>query len=167
MLKGLNLQKKKTSPLLKPMSEQDFEEYKSYTINHYAMEKVKAGLWTVAEAMEKAEEQFQRLLPNGLNSTNHYLWSIVNEEKDVMGWLWVYIDREHPLKDAFIYDIGLYEAYQGQGIGKWVLKTLEEEAEELGVKKLSLHVFAHNKTAIRLYEKMNYEVTDLHMSKRL
>ncbi|RCK13099.1 GNAT family N-acetyltransferase [Bacillus licheniformis] len=65
-----------------------------------------------------------------------------------------------------IYDFGLYEAYRGQGIGQQALAVLEEEAKQLGVKKLSLHVFAHNKKAKRLYEKMNFETTDLHMSKR-
>ncbi len=59
-----------------PMTEEDFKTYHAYSIQHYAMEKVKAGTWTVAEAMEKAEEQFAALLPNGIETNNHHLWSI-------------------------------------------------------------------------------------------
>ncbi|MGR3208913.1 GNAT family N-acetyltransferase [Bacillus glycinifermentans] len=158
---------KKSKVRLTPMSDKDFTAYRSYSIEHYAMEKVKAGTWTLAEALEKAEEQLRKLLPNGKESTNHRLFSIINENKDVIGWLWVYADPHHPQKEAFIYDFGLYEAYRGHGNGRQALLALEEEARRLGIEKLSLHVFAHNKTARRLYEKMNFEVTDLNMSKRL
>ncbi|MFN2744971.1 MULTISPECIES: GNAT family N-acetyltransferase [Bacillus] len=164
----IDLSKQKRNPVfLTPMSEDDFRTYQTYSIQHYAMAKVKAGTWTIAEAMEKSEEQLKTLLPDGTATINHYLWSIVNENKDVIGWLWLYADPYHPQKEAFIYDFGLYEAYRGQGNGQQALKALEEEAKQLGIKKLSLHVFAHNKTAKRLYEKMNFETTDLHMSKRL
>ncbi len=163
----LNKQRKKPAILLTPMSQEDFRTYQTYSIEHYAIEKVKAGTWTVADALEKSEEQFKSLLPDGTATINHYLWSIVNDNKDVIGWLWIYADPHHPQKEAFIYDFGLYEAYRGQGNGQQALKALEEEAQQLGIKKLSLHVFAHNKTAKRLYEKMDFEITDLQMSKRL
>ncbi|WP_326182633.1 GNAT family N-acetyltransferase [Bacillus sonorensis] len=152
---------------LSPMSKKDFTAYSTYSIEHYAIEKVKAGTWTAAEAVAKAEEQIQQLLPNGTETANHHLFSIVNEQGEVMGWAWFYADPHHPLKEAFIYDLGLYEAFRGQGNGQQALAALEEQAKRLGVKKLSLHVFAHNKTARHLYEKMNFEVTDLNMSKWL
>ncbi|GIN52930.1 putative N-acetyltransferase YycN [Bacillus paralicheniformis] len=163
----LNKPRKKPAIRLMPMTEEDFKTYQVHSIQHYAMEKVKAGTWTVAEAMEKAEEQFAALLPNGIETNNHHLWSIMDDSEDAAGWLWLYADPHHPQKEAFIYDFGLYEAYRGQGIGQQALAVLEEEAKQLGVQKLSLHVFAHNKKAKRLYEKMNFETTDLHMSKRL
>lgn len=69
----LNKPRKKPAIRLMPMTEEDFKTYQVYSIQHYAMEKVKAGTWTVAEAMEKAEEQFAALLPNGIETNNHHL----------------------------------------------------------------------------------------------
>lgn len=65
---------------LSPMSKKDFTAYSTYSIEHYAIEKVKAGTWTAAEAVAKAEEQIQQLLPNGTETANHHLFSIVNEQ---------------------------------------------------------------------------------------
>jgi len=37
----------------------------------------------------------------------------------------------------------------------------------MNVKKISLHVFAHNERAIHVYNSLGYEKTDYYMSKRL
>jgi len=53
--------------------------------------------------------------------------------------------------------------------GNWqaseAMRALEGKVKELGLNKISLHVFAHNSAAIRLYEKVGYEVTNLFMAK--
>jgi RimJ/RimL family protein N-acetyltransferase len=46
--------------------------------------------------------------------------------------------------------------FRGLGIGKQILITLREYAALLGVKTLSLTVFATNSKAIKLYEKVGF-----------
>lgn len=39
--------------------------------------------------------------------------------------------------------------------------------QELGMKKIGLHVFGHNKVARGLYEKLGYETTNVVMAKTI
>ncbi|MGK9430866.1 GNAT family N-acetyltransferase [Bacillus atrophaeus] len=152
---------------LKPMEEREFQAFCAYSNQHYAKEKVTAGTWTEEEADEKAKAALHQLLADGLQTQHHRHWTITRNETESIGWLWLYIDPTHPQRAAFIYGFGLYEPYRGQGLAKQALAALDVKAKELGVKKLSLHVFAHNETARRLYELTGYTETDISMSKEL
>jgi ribosomal protein S18 acetylase RimI-like enzyme len=71
---------------------------------------------------------------------------------------------ENPRR-AFINDFVIEPQFRGQGFGKQTLQALDTKMEEMNVESITLHVFAHNATAINLYEKMGYEVTNLYMRK--
>ncbi|MFS1512098.1 GNAT family N-acetyltransferase [Chengkuizengella sp. SCS-71B] len=148
------------------MSAVHYEKFISHSIDHFANEKVKAGTWSQEEALNKSKETFERLLPQGLNTNLHHLLSIVNEEKTI-GWLWYFFDDSKLQKEAFIYEFYLDEEHRGKGYGKDSLIALEKMSKEKGIEKISLHVFAHNERAINLYKKMNYEPTDISMSKKI
>jgi len=68
-------------------------------------------------------------------------------------------------QQMFLYDILINEKYKGKGFGTQTMEKLEEKAKELKCDKISLHVFAHNNSAISLYKKMGYKITNLMMSK--
>lgn len=69
--------------------------------------------------------------------------------------------------EGFIYDFIIYKPYQGQGYGKQAMKETEIIAKELGMNKIGLHVFGHNKVARGLYEKLGYEITNIKMVKSI
>ncbi|ASN06761.1 GNAT family N-acetyltransferase [Virgibacillus necropolis] len=151
-----------------PMTQDDFAHYTSKSILVYADEKVEAGTWTKEEAPEKAEKEFERLLPEGLDSENQFLYAITKiEDKKKVGWLWYRFDPSHRQKEAFIFDIFIFDELQGQDYGKAALQELDDHALANGIEKISLHVFAHNRRAINLYEKLDYEAKDIIMSKLL
>lgn len=151
-----------------PMTQDDFAQYTSRAIEYYAEEKVKAGTWNNEKALEKSSHAYQTLLPDGLESTHHYLYAVLtSDNRQKVGWLWVKFDEKHPQKEAFIYDFLIFEDNRGNGYGKAALVALDDLASKRGIRKLSLHVFAHNKKAIQLYEKLNYQPTDINMSKWL
>ena len=52
--------------------------------------------------------------------------------------------------------IGVTQGYVGQGLGTRLLGQLEKWARAQELHKLELTVMAHNKAAIRLYEKMGF-----------
>ncbi|NDI34108.1 GNAT family N-acetyltransferase [Chengkuizengella sediminis] len=149
-----------------PMTAVHYEKFTSHSINHFANQKVKAGTWLQEDALNKSKETYEHLLPQGLNTNLHYLLSIVNEGQTI-GWLWYFFDDSKLQKEAFIYDFYIYEEHQGRGFGKSSLSALDMLARDKGIKKISLHVFAHNKRAKQLYEKMGFEATDISMSKVL
>ena len=59
------------------------------------------------------------------------------------------------------------EKFRGKGYGKQAMLLIEEQASELGLKSLGLHVFAVNTVARNLYESVGYEASSLNMTKKL
>lgn len=149
------------------MTQEAFARYYEHSIQKYAAEHVKAGNWSKEEAEPNARKQFEQLLPEGINTAGNFLFTIENEQKDSIGQLWVHISEKQEENHSFIYDIKLGENHQGRGYGKATMQALEEFAKERNVSQIGLHVFAHNKRAITLYEKMGFEMTDLVMKKHL
>lgn len=149
---------------LVPMQQEDFEPYLERDIREYAEEHVRNGNWKPAEALERSRKEHQQLLPDGLQSKNQYLFSIVDAGSDQkLGVLWVHIENNQ----AFIYDFRIEEAQRGKGYGKQALLALDGKLKSLNVKSVGLHVFGDNLTAQELYKKMGYQVTDMHMRKIL
>ncbi|WP_081829215.1 N-acetyltransferase [Geomicrobium sp. JCM 19037] len=65
----------------------------------------------------------------------------------------------------FIYDISLSPEHQGKGWGKQTMQEVERLATKMGISRLGLQVFGHNDVARRLYEKLDYEETNIIMKK--
>jgi len=55
--------------------------------------------------------------------------------------------------------IAIKRGFGGIGIGTEMMKTLEEHARKIGLKVLTLSVFANNQHAINLYRKMGFVET--------
>jgi ribosomal protein S18 acetylase RimI-like enzyme len=68
---------------------------------------------------------------------------------------------------AFVYDFLIYEEFRRRGYGKQAMLALEATVKELGIDKIALHVYAHNRVARVLYEKAGYEITGISMTKKL
>ncbi|MEC1627089.1 GNAT family N-acetyltransferase [Bacillus mojavensis] len=152
---------------LEDMTVEEFKAFRGMSVQNYAKQNIASGTWTEKEAIEKAEQAYEKMIPDGRNSSNHNFCNITNEQGERIGWLWLYADPLHPQKEAFIYSFGLYEAYRGKGLAQLALQTLDERAREMGVERLALHVFAHNETAVYLYQKMGYAMTNIRMRKQL
>ncbi|MEG2985817.1 MAG: GNAT family N-acetyltransferase [Peptostreptococcaceae bacterium] len=150
--------------ILREMASNEFEEYLDNAISIYAKEKIESGNWTKDEAFLRSKSEYNKLLPNGVNSDNNHLFSIINETNEVIGMIWL---NEKENSSSFIYDININENYQGKGYGYRAMKEIEGVAKTLGLDKIDLHVFGHNEIAINLYEKLGYKATNIMMSKKL
>ncbi|GED66007.1 GNAT family N-acetyltransferase [Lysinibacillus sp. FSL M8-0216] len=148
---------------LKPMNHEEFKQYISYAIEDYAKDKIASGNWSEDEAIDLSRESFERLLPNGEKTENNHLSSIFHDDI-LVGMIW--ISQKTP-NEGFIYDFVIFEQYQGQGYGKKAMKEAEIIAKQLGMNKIGLNVFGHNKIARGLYEKMGYEITNITMAKTI
>jgi ribosomal protein S18 acetylase RimI-like enzyme len=146
------------------MQQSDFEPYLERGIHEYAADHVRNGNWTAEEALEKSRKQFEELLPEGVNSKDQFLYSIVDEEtSNKMGLLWVQVRSQN----AFIYDFIIDEEFRGKGFGKQALTAMDEELKSMNVKSVGLHVFGDNHNAQELYKKMGFLITGMHMKKKL
>lgn len=153
---------------LVPMDESAFQSFLKQSTADYAEEKVQAGAWDADTALAQAQESMNRYLPQGLNTEGAYFYSVVEDASGTQaGYLWVNVTEKRGVREAFIYDIYIFEPFQGRGYGKQTLLLLDEEARKLKVAKIGLHVFGHNERAFGLYKKMGFQVTDITMSKTL
>lgn len=148
------------------MSEAAYDAYLPEAIDEYAAEKVKAGTWAEVEAVERSTADYAELLPDGIQTKQHYLFSIIEEtEQAPVGMIWFQVSEEIQGRTAFIFDFKIEDAHQGKGYGRQAIEMLEQVARRMNIKKIKLHVFAHNTRAIHLYERTGFVTTDLHMEK--
>jgi ribosomal protein S18 acetylase RimI-like enzyme len=150
------------------MTEPEYLLYRRRAIRNYAAEKTKAGNWPAEAARKLAERDYDELLPNGQASPNQHLFSIVDESSGVrVGVLWFGLIDPAPVREAFLFDFMIYREFCRRGYGSQALQALEAKVKELGLDRISLHVFGHNQSALALYQKMGYAITNINMCKRL
>jgi ribosomal protein S18 acetylase RimI-like enzyme len=152
---------------LRKMSQQEYTDYLSTAVVNYADEKIKGEGLTQEHATKLAQESYAAQLPQGLETQNQFLFSVVdNADGKVIGMVW-FASKQAPKPHAFIYDISLNADNRGKGLGKQLMKLTEAEVQRLGLKSIGLHVFGHNTTAISLYEKTGFRTTNRIMVKDL
>ncbi|MBC7420589.1 MAG: GNAT family N-acetyltransferase [Bdellovibrio sp.] len=151
---------------LRKMTPAEFLDYMEYAVDNYAVEKQKGEGLTQAEAQKVSKESYAKLLPQGLESKDQFLYSAIEKSTHrAIGILWMAkkLNGEKPY--VFIYDIELLPEKRGQGLGKQLLSLMEVEAKKLGCVSVGLHVFGHNAAAVALYEKSGFETTSRMMKK--
>jgi ribosomal protein S18 acetylase RimI-like enzyme len=148
------------------MTQPEYDAFLARTIPEYAADNVRAGYWAEAEALERSRNEFARLLPQGLQTPEHYLYTVHADEVPV-GMVWLKANLDRPTKSGFIFELYINESQRGQGFGKQAMLLIEEQARELGLQSLGLHVFAVNAVARKLYETVGYETSSLNMTKKL
>jgi len=148
------------------MTQPEYDVYLKHLIPDYAADNVRAGYWDESEALEKSRQQIESLLPQGLQTKDHYIYTLVDGEQAV-GMIWLRAQLDRAVKSGFIFDVVVDEKFRGKGYGKQLILLIEEKARELDLKSIGLHVFAYNKVAKNLYESLGYEISSLNMIKKL
>jgi len=152
---------------LTPMTPAGFDAWLAHAVGDYADDKIRSGAWLPDEALERSRLEFAALLPDGLATRDHHLYTLEDEAAGkAVGMIWVaVVSWGKPM--AFIYDIVVDEDERGKGYGKQAMLALEDVVRGLGLDSIGLHVFGHNAIARDLYLKVGYEITDINMVKKL
>lgn len=150
---------------LRAMELDEFQKYISFAVNEYAEEKIQAGTWQRNDALANSEQTYNRLLPNGLETSGNYFYSIY-DDSNIISYIWVGNDNENE-SNAFIFDFEIYKQYQNNGFGSKAIILAEKEAKNMGFSSIGLHVFGSNQRAIHVYQKCGYGITDIKMQKEL
>lgn len=144
---------------LRPMTQQRFEQFIGEGIERYAQSLFAAGGYSSIDAARShSVRQHEQLLPDGLQSDGHVLWSAFDpaHPTEEVGILWV----EEREGYGFIYDIAVDPAHQRKGWGTRMLRVAASEMFRTGRDSLWLNVFGHNDDARRLYEREGYVVRE-------
>jgi len=65
------------------MTQPEFDLYLTHLIPDYAADNVHAGHWDESEALEKSRQQIESLLPQGLQTRDHYNYTLVDGDQAV------------------------------------------------------------------------------------
>ncbi len=151
---------------LSNMSEQDYQRFFETTVSDYAEENVQAGYWCAADALERSRKELLRLLPDGVRTKGHRLYTVHDPSSgQAMGHVWIRVEEGLGGLTGFIFAIYLEKDLRGRGFGKATMKELDQEAGRLGLRALVLHVFSTNKVALHLYERSGYQTRSVNMVK--
>ncbi len=152
-----------------PMPQDEYDSWRAASIADYAEENITSGRWTREDAQLKSEQEFSRLLPYGLSTRDNYVYSLVDETtSERVGMIWfARVNEEAGRGHAFLYDFRIDEGHRRKGYGTQALRQLDYRVRAMGMKAISLHVFAHNRAARDLYLKAGYAETNVIMAKEL
>lgn len=153
---------------LEPMAQARYEAWLEATMRDYAAEKVASGNYPDdGSGLERSRKEFDELLPQGLQTPNHEIRSMVDEAGQDVGYVWFTIEDRPPGRVVFIYDIAVDPAFRRRGHAQDALAAVEDYAREHGCIGVMLHVFGSNTGARALYLKAGYEETNILMLKRV
>lgn len=70
-------------------------------------------------------------------------------------------------KTGSILELVVKSSIRGQGIGKILLEKMEEYFKSINCKRINIEVFGPNEKGLNFYEKNNYIVRDMIVSKKI
>jgi ribosomal protein S18 acetylase RimI-like enzyme len=153
---------------LKPMQATTYPVYLEAAIKGYAEENVASGRWSQSGALERSREDFESLLPQGLDTPDNFLHEILDEDNGpISGYVWFALERKHGACTAYIYDLEVKPEVRRRGIAYRALQVVERLAAAAGATSIGLNVFANNIGAQALYQKLGYAPTNINMRKSL
>ena len=154
--------------ILQPMSDEVFAEYLEGAIASYAKSNVDSGNWPADEALEYSRADHDKLLPQGAQTPDHYLFEIKEAPGGTtVGTVWFAVLEARHVRTAFVYDLRIGEEHRRHGHATAAMEQVERHVREMGATRLGLHVFAFNSGAQALYEKLGFEVLSHNLQKTL
>jgi ribosomal protein S18 acetylase RimI-like enzyme len=153
---------------LRPLRAGEYAGWRERSAERYAADMAENGGFDGQAARSKAERDFDRTMPNGLDTPGQHVWVIEDEGGVAVGTVWLG-ERDTPDEGrvAFVYEIRIDEGRRGRGYGRAAMVMLEDEARALGHDRIDLNVFGGNEVARGLYRSLGYEERAVMMGKRL
>lgn len=112
--------------------------------------------------LEKAKKQNGKIYLSVENNTVVGLVIGIIEEKDEIDKL----TNTCP-KTGLVLELIVNNKIRGNGIGKTLLTKIEDYFRNVGCQKVNIEVFGPNKKGLNFYEKNNYIIRDIIVSKKL
>ncbi|NUP48032.1 MAG: GNAT family N-acetyltransferase [Catenulispora sp.] len=149
---------------LDPLAASEFPAWKALSASGYADSQVRSGHWTAEVAAELAAQEFQALLPEGLETPGHHVWVARDAETVArVGTLWIMMRPRGGRQEAYINDVRVDADRQGGGYGRAIMEAGAEAAKKLGADVVALNVHGFNDRAYNLYKSLGYQVANRHM----
>lgn len=155
--------------VLASMSDAEFSHYLAVAIPDFAQGKIESGQWAAAEALELSRKVYAELLPQGLATPEHFLFTVRDDAANpqAVGMLWFAAQDRGGQRVAFVYDVSIDPEHQRKGHASKAFAAMEVEVRKHGLAGIALHVFGQNSGAQALYHKLGFVTTNVNMFKQL
>ncbi|MBK8049573.1 MAG: GNAT family N-acetyltransferase [Anaerolineales bacterium] len=153
---------------LQALEPSEFDEYKHYLVEDYAMEIMLNFDVPLDEARITSATEIDAMLHDERPTKRQNVYKIVRADDaqgSRIGNLWLEVNTSRGR--CVVQDIYLEGGFRGQGLGRQTLDLVDNLMREQGIQRIRLHVAANNAAARALYEKQGYEVVRLTMQKVL
>ena len=130
--------------------------------------------WHTQILLPQYREEMFKIDKNKVDKQNGKIYLYV--EKNVVEGLIIGIVEEKDeidkltndcAKTGSILELVVKSSIRGQGIGKILLEKMEEYFKSINCKRINIEVFGPNKKGLNFYEKNNYIVRDMIVSKKI
>lgn len=149
-----------------PKTKAEMERFFKVSIEDYAQGLSKAYDKDINETRARSKNDIEQLFKTERENETHKVLAVIAEDGQTeLGGIWYMENTEN--KDAYIFQILIYEEYRGKGFGKAALDQFHEICKREGLHKVSLSVFGWNHLAFEMYKKANYKITRILMRKLL
>lgn len=149
------------------MTLSEFQSFYDRSLTEFAKQYSEDTDILMEQSLLKAQAEILKYFPDGFETKDQHVYHLKNEALISVGYLWFGIQQKLNKKNVFIYDLLIEEPFRGLGYSKIILKWLELETKQLGIKEISLHVLGYNDRARALYQSCGFEITNLYMSKKI
>ena len=151
---------------LRDMTEREYAAFRPRLEEDYGANIARAGALPEADARQKAAADLDRLLPQGLRTPGHLIWTAF-DGTDPVGHLWLQLQPRSDGLHAFGFDLAVREDLRRRGYGRAVAAAAKQACRERGVRSVGLSVFGFNTAARGLYAQLGFTLTAQTMAKPL
>lgn len=152
--------------ILAEMHPAEFARRCASLIRSYAAYLASARGLTMADAITESDRSIVARAPRGLATPGQLIRRAVADGVPV-GWIWVALPGAGTPDPAWIVDVEVDPGHRSRGHAAAMIEAVAAELAGRGVPGLGLNVFGTNGTAIRLYERLGFEVTAQQRSRAL
>jgi GNAT superfamily N-acetyltransferase len=145
----------------------EYPGWRAISEARYAQDMVENGGFAPEPARAKAARDFDQTLPDGVATSGHHVFWIVNDEGRTVGSLWLAERDTIQGRVAWVYEVRIDDEEQGRGYGRAAMLLAESEARALGIDRIELNVFGGNDVARGLYRSLGYAERAVMMGKVL
>ena len=90
--------------------------------------------------------------------TKEVQWFLVQDSKEIYGFVAFSIDKRGNLKKGVLHTIFLKEEFRKKGYGRRLLNEALRELKQLGCSSVRSHVLTKNKKSLEMYKRNGFDV---------
>ena len=144
---------------IRKMTTAEFENFYRWSIGQQAEELVEELRLFPQDAIQQAAAEVAQMLPDGLDSENNFLMTIVEQDSgENAGFIWTLHEETEGRKQSFLCDFAVWQSKRRRGYAAAALELAEKNAAQAGCLESVLFLSDDNLAARALYEKCGYKV---------